>query len=176
MYRRYRLYIGLVIIVLVAVIYGGQTRSPSASLGQTPAETLAVLWARPLSDLKGEVHTLADWKGRPMVVNFWATWCAPCVKEMPELERLQQTHPQVNFIGIALDSADNLRAFVQKVPVSYPLLMMGSGATDILRTLGNPTGGLPFTLVFNAEGRIEKSFLGQVNTLHLKAVLARLGA
>lgn len=139
-----------------------------------PADAMAAFAAREMVDLQGATRRLADWRGRPMVVNFWATWCVPCVKEMPELDALQKEHPKVQFIGIGVDSADNMRKFLAKVPVSYPLLVMGPGAIDTLRSLGNPAGGLPFTLVFNADGSINRKILGQIKSDDLARTLATL--
>ncbi|SAI48140.1 thioredoxin [Bordetella ansorpii] len=127
-----------------------------------------------LPDLDGRTHKLSDWRGRPMVVNFWATWCAPCVKEMPELEAMQKSHPKVQFIGIGVDNADNIRKFLAKVPVSYPLVVMGANAIDTLRKLGNPAGGLPFTLVFNADGTVNRKILGQIDAADLAHTVASL--
>jgi thiol-disulfide isomerase/thioredoxin len=148
----------------------------AAAESAVPADALAALAARPMDDLQGQAHRLSDWKGRPMVVNFWATWCAPCVKEMPELQAQQERHPKIQFVGIGVDSADNIRKFLAKVPVSYPLLVMGPGAIDLLRSLGNPAAGLPFTLVFDAEGRINRKILGAIKFDDLAPALDALGA
>ena len=98
-----------------------------------------------LPDLSGLPYAFRL-KGQPIVVNFWATWCAPCVREMPELDALQKKYPQVRFVGIGVDSAANMQKFVEKVQVSYPLWVIGAGAIDTLRKLGNPSGGLPLLL------------------------------
>jgi len=141
-----------------------------------PPDAVQMLFERPLPDLQDQPRTLSAWRGRPLVVNFWATWCAPCVKEMPELDAMQKRHAQVQFIGIGVDKADNIRKFLAKVPVSYPLLVMGSGAIDTLRKLGNPAGGLPFTLVFNADGTVNRKILGQIQVSDLERTVARLAA
>lgn len=140
------------------------------------SDALKALFEQPLPDLEGRSHTLSEWRGRPMVVNFWATWCAPCVKEMPELDAMQKSHPKVQFVGIGVDSTENMRKFVQRVPVSYPLLVMGTSAIDVLRKLGNPAGGLPFTLVFNADGRLNRKVLGQIDAADLERTVTGLAA
>lgn len=129
-----------------------------------------------LPDLQGKPQALSQWRGQPMVINFWATWCAPCVKEMPELDDMHKKAGKVRFVGIGVDTAENMRKFVEKVPVSYPLLVMGAGAIDVLRGLGNPAGGLPFTLVLNADGIINQKILGQIDPITLEKTVLALAA
>jgi len=180
MNRRFFLYAGAAAAAAVAGGYVYRERSRAGAGPAAPAsadvDPVAALRALPLPDLDGKPRSLADWQGRPMVVNFWATWCAPCVKEMPELQALHQKYPAIQFVGIGVDKAENMRQFLQKVPVSYPLLVMGAGAIDTLRTLGNPAGGLPFTLVFDANGRINRKILGQIQPDDLDRTLQALAA
>ncbi len=167
MNRRLFFTAGAAVIVVAA---GGLLYSRSRPAASP--DPLQQLLASSLPDLHGQPQALTQWRGRPMVINFWATWCAPCVKEMPELEALSKKAAKVQFVGIGVDTADNMRKFVEKLPVSYPLLVMGSAAIDTLRKLDNPSGGLPFTLVLNADGSIRQKILGQIdpNTLE-KTVL-----
>lgn len=158
---------------VAAALAAGTARAQRPGAGVAP-DAVADLSARQLPDLQGRPQTLSQWRGRPLVVNFWATWCAPCVKEMPELDALQKQHPKVQFVGIGIDKAENIAKFVQKVPVSYPLLVMGGAAIDLLRQLGNPAGGLPFTLVFNADGSVNRKILGQIHSDDLQRTLAAL--
>ena len=184
MNRRLFLYAGAAAAVAVAGGYAYRERqrpdaapdAPPAGAPATGGDPVAALRTLPLPDLDGKPRTLAEWQGRPMVVNFWATWCAPCVKEMPELQALHEKYPNIQFVGIGVDKAENMRQFLQKVPVSYPLLVMGAGAIDTLRTLGNPAGGLPFTLVFDANGRINRKILGQIQADDLDRTLVGLQA
>ncbi|OZI77472.1 TlpA family protein disulfide reductase [Bordetella genomosp. 12] len=170
--------------VAVAAAAGGfiYTRSarqappPAVPPPAVPPDALASLLALSLPDLDGKPQALSQWRGQPMVINFWATWCAPCVKEMPELDELQKKAGKVKFVGIGVDTADNMRRFVAKVPVSYPLLVMGAGAVDMLRGLGNPAGGLPFTLVLNADGSIKQKILGQIDPAVLEKTVMGLAA
>ena len=179
MNRRLFLYVGAAAAVAVAGGYAYRERNRPAAVPDTPQAALAgdpvaALRAMSFPDLDGKPRSLAEWQGRPMVVNFWATWCAPCVKEMPELQALQEKYPAIQFVGIGVDKAENMRQFVEKVPVSYPLLVMDAGAVDTLRTLGNPAGGLPFTLVFDANGRISRKILGQIQPDDLDRTLSGL--
>lgn len=181
MNRRFFLYAGAAAAVAVAGGYAWRDRrapepaQPAAPPTPAPAaDPAAILRNLSLPDLDGRERALADWQGRPMVVNFWATWCAPCVKEMPELQALHEKYPGIQFVGIGVDQAQKMRQFIQKVPVAYPLLVMGAGAIDTLRSLGNPAGGLPFTLVLAADGSINRTILGQIQADDLDRTLRGL--
>jgi thiol-disulfide isomerase/thioredoxin len=167
-------------VAVAATVAGGYTlmgRKPKNDAAPADAgDPIAGLMQMQLPDLNGASHSLAGWKGQPIVVNFWATWCAPCVKEMPALDALQKKYPQVRFVGIGVDSAANMQKFVEKVQVSYPLWVIGAGAIDTLRKLGNPSGGLPFTIVFNADGSINRKILGEVQPDDLDRTLSGLRA
>jgi len=161
---------------LLAAAAGGRVAQAAASEGAPSlADALAALRARPMADLQGATRRLAEWQGRPMVLNFWATWCAPCVKEMPELDALQKEFPQTQFIGLGVDNVDNIRKFLIKVPVSYPLLVMGAGAVDTVRGLGDTSGGLPFTLILNADGNVNRSILGKIQPDDVRSTLQAIG-
>ena len=134
------------------------------------------LFSRQFPDPDGAEVRLDTWLGRPVVFNFWATWCPPCIKEMPDLEALSNKHKGVQFVGLGVDTAVNVRKFMPKVNVSYPLLVTGYGGIDLMKTLGNTTGGLPFTLVCDASGQIVERILGQVKPAELDAVLQRFTA
>ncbi|MDQ8035417.1 MAG: TlpA disulfide reductase family protein [Bordetella sp.] len=181
-----RLFLSTAAIAIVgagaATLYAGRKSAPAdaapgaAASGAAAASGTPDLYALSLPDVGGQTQALAQWRGKPMVVNFWATWCAPCVREMPELDALGKKYAGVQFVGIGVDSADNIRKFQEKVSVSYPLLVMGMGAIDTLRQLGNPAGGLPFTLVFKADGSISEKILGEIDPAKLDASLAQLVA
>jgi thiol-disulfide isomerase/thioredoxin len=127
-------------------------------------------------DPQGAKVALSSWAGRPVVANFWATWCPPCVKEMPELDALHKKYPGVQFVGLGVDTAANIRAFTRKVHVSYPLLVTGHDGIQLMRDLGNQAGGLPFTVVFDAKGRQIDRVLGQIKPAQLERVIQGLAA
>lgn len=133
-----------------------------------------VLFSQNLPDLRGEAQDFAQWRGRPVLVNFWATWCAPCVKEMPDLDRLQAEFPGVAFVGIGIDSTPNMLAFTEKVPVAYTLLEARATGLDLMRELGNKNGGLPFTVIIAEDGRITRSIAGQVAPDDIRETLRAL--
>ncbi|MFA5489016.1 MAG: TlpA disulfide reductase family protein [Candidimonas sp.] len=146
----------------------------------------AIPWARALaasahpfyqmsySGLDDKPVALSQFLGKPLAVNFWATWCAPCVKEMPDLDALQKAHPYVRIIGVAVDTEKNVNKFIQKVPVSYPLLVAGYGGIQQMKELGNAKGGLPYTVVFNGRGELTHRMLGQIDPEKFGAILGDL--
>src|SRR5690348_27336 len=116
-----------------------------------------------LPDLHGQQQALAQWRGKVLVVNFWATWCAPCREEMPEFVAVQaRDGPKgVQFVGIAVDDPDKVRTFAQDIGLNYPTLIGGYGAIELSRTLGNDLAALPFTIVLDRQGRVVHTQLGQ---------------
>jgi thiol-disulfide isomerase/thioredoxin len=103
-----------------------------------------------------------DFAGRPVLVNVWASWCGPCIEEMPELQRFgaSQGPEGVQVLGIALDDAANVREFLRKVPVSYPIALDAPGPADAGVRLGNPKGVLPYSVLISADGIVLKQRIG----------------
>lgn len=137
-----------------------EIRSNSA---QHPATTpVQQLFSLQLPDSEGQMQALSQWRGKPLVLNFWASWCTPCVKEMPELSKLQKDFAGrgVQVLGIGIDSAQAIKEFKQKQEISYPLLVSGIEGSELARALGNQAGGLPFTVLIGADGKIHKTYLG----------------
>lgn len=136
----------------------------------------AALYEASLPDLAGQTVALSHLKGRPVVVNFWATWCPPCVEEMPYLDALSKSLKNIQFVGIGIDTSANINQFVAKIPVSYPLYVAGHSGIALVRELGNSAGGLPFTVLFDADGHIFDTILGQVTPEDLQLRIERLVA
>jgi thiol-disulfide isomerase/thioredoxin len=114
-------------------------------------------------DLAGNsIEFPTRYAGKAMLVNVWASWCAPCLKEMPELQRFAMQHAAngVQVVGIALDDADAVNAFLRRVPVSYPILLDTPGPADAGVRLGNPKGVLPYSVLVSADGRLLKQRIG----------------
>jgi thiol-disulfide isomerase/thioredoxin len=156
-----------VAIGLAAVLFAtagawyGNHRSMPAAAQSSPVTSL---FAQTLPDLADKPQPLAQWRGKPLLVNFWATWCAPCVQEMPELSALQTEmgETSLRIVGIGIDSPANIREFAKKVPVTYPLYVGGMGGSELSRQMGNQAGGLPFSVLIGADGSIRKTYLGRL--------------
>lgn len=114
-------------------------------------------------NLQGKISALAQYRQRPLVVNFWATWCPPCVEEMPDLDKLSHQFTQVQFLGLAIDTRRNVDRFLEEIPVSYDLLIPGYSGVEVMRGLGNTKGGLPFTVLFDRHGQQQGEVLGQID-------------
>lgn len=142
----------------------------------TPQNPVAQLWAAPVTDPGGKPQSLNLFKGHPVVVNFWASWCGPCVEEMPALSQLQRqyAHKGIEFVGLGVDSDKNVQAFLQKVQINYPVFVIGFGGADLARAFGNNAGGLPFTVVIDAKGNVRSTKLGQIQPAELKQTLDAL--
>jgi thiol-disulfide isomerase/thioredoxin len=142
-----------------------------------PADTaVASFYASTLNDADGKPIALKRFVGAPTVINFWATWCAPCVEEMPEFDAVAQSVAAkgVRFVGIAIDSPSNMREFREKVRVSYPLVSAGFGGTELAKAFGNASGGLPFTVLISAQGAILQRKMGRLNEQELRQWIAQL--
>ena len=118
----------------------------------------------------------ADWKGKVLVVNFWATWCAPCRQEIPGLISVQGKYAAngLQVVGIAVDQADKAQAFAKDVGINYPVLVAGMEGASLARNLGNRTGALPFTLVLDRGGTPVKAHLGLITEEELDRLLGPL--
>lgn len=115
-------------------------------------------WALELPTPSGAGMPLRSLRGRPLVVNFWASWCPPCVKEMPELDRFAREFGGRGWqvIGVAIDQAEPVQAFLKRAPVSFPIVLAGNEGLSWVRRLGNPSGTLPFSVQFAADGGIAR--------------------
>jgi thiol-disulfide isomerase/thioredoxin len=154
----------------------GPVTTAYAATGGQPHSAVTSLFAQTFNDPAGKPQALSQWQGKPLVVNFWAPWCAPCVREMPELEAFarEMKAKHINVIGIGIDSPSNIAQFAGKLKISYPLYVAGMGGTDLAREFGNEAGGLPYTVLIGADGQVKKTYLGSLKFDQLRADIARL--
>jgi len=125
---------------------------------------IASLWLLPLQDLEGKSQPLTRWRGKILVVNFWATWCEPCRVEVPALVRVQDKYVAngVQIVGISIDSASKVKEFAKEFKVQYPLVIGSLDAIEITRKLGNKQAALPYTVILDANGLIKARHLGGI--------------
>ncbi|WP_407353953.1 TlpA disulfide reductase family protein [Luteimonas sp. R10] len=140
-----------------------QANAPAAPEGVAVAKRGEVLPAFAVAALDGgDIALPDDFAGRPLLVNVWASWCGPCIREMPELDRYARAQGDdgTRVLGIALDDPAAVRDFLQRVPVSYPLAIDAPGRADAGVRLGNPRGVLPYSVLVSADGRVLKQRIG----------------
>ncbi len=160
------------VAALVAGVVAYRARTPEpATTGPHPAADL--FYRQTFGDADGTMRSMADLRGKVVLVNFWATWCVPCVQEIPAFSTASSgVAGRVAFVGLGIDSPSNIAAFAARVKPSYPLVAAGAVGTDLARALGNPSGALPFTVLLDADGRMIESHLGRVDDAMLERWLA----
>nr|WP_283254798.1 TlpA disulfide reductase family protein [Luteimonas galliterrae] len=137
--------------------------APALPAGVTVARRGEAVPPLTLPDLGGNpVAVPQAFAGRPLLINVWASWCGPCIQEMPELQRFfaEQGGKGVQVIGIALDDEAAVRRFLKTTPVAYPILIEAAGPADAGVRLGNPKGVLPYSVLVSADGRLLKQRIG----------------
>lgn len=125
------------------------------------------------ADLDGAPVPLERWRGRLLVVNFWATWCPPCLREIPAFVDLQARLGEagLQFVGIALDQPEAVGPFVAERGMNYPVLVGNDDVVRYMQTLGNAIGGLPYTAVISPEGEVLETHQGEWEAADAEAVL-----
>jgi thiol-disulfide isomerase/thioredoxin len=167
----------LLLAAVVAVAAGGAGYALNAWWrADVHADSAAAIMAVQLPDLEGKSLPIAQWRGRVLVINFWATWCTPCREEIPLFVKLQEKHRAagLQFIGIAIDQGEKVRAFAQEFGMNYPILLGGMDTVELSRRAGNRLGALPFTIIIDRSGRIAGVELGVVKEAKLESMFKSL--
>jgi peroxiredoxin len=162
---------------LLALLAGGGAAALGAWLSArrlapapVPDAAVEVFFAQTFPDADGTPQPLAQWRGRVLVVNFWATWCPPCVEEMPDLQAVRDEYRGrgVEVVGIGIDNAEKIRAFRDRMNLRLPLLVAGAGGSQMGQALGNLSGALPYTVLIDRDGRVAQRKLGQIKPAELR--------
>lgn len=133
------------------------------------------LWEQRFERPAGGELVMAHLRGKPMLLNFWATWCAPCVAEMPMLDAFQREHAGWHVVGLAVDNPEPVRDFVVKRKVEFAIGLVGFAGSDLARELGNTAGALPFSVVFDRTGGVKDRKLGALKPEDLSRWAKALG-
>ncbi len=166
----------LSLLALAALVAGAWVATMRYAPQAVAPQAVAPLWQMQFADLQGQPQPMSQWRDQVLVLNFWASWCAPCREEMPDFESLRQQYANkgVEFVGIAIDNKENVSKFIKSMPVTYPILIGEGAAHSLARQLGNSSGALPFTLVIDRTGKIVLSHLGRLSREQLDATLSGL--
>jgi thiol-disulfide isomerase/thioredoxin len=156
---------------------------PVAAVAQSPPamQPAVIPERRPdvaLADRKGTLRRLSEWDGRPQVINFWATWCAPCRREIPMLNDLARdpAYADLALIGIAIDFRDDVLAFLGQTPIEYTVLIGEQDGLDAARAFGVESLGLPFTAFVDRGGRIVTLHVGELHREQADVILSAVRA
>lgn len=155
---------------------GVNERRPDTSPPRIAPEALTQLWATTLNNVAGQPQALAQWQGQVLVLNFWATWCPPCIAEIPEFIKIQQENAGngVQFVGIALDARDAVRDFAAQHQVNYPLLISDQHSVALAEGLGNRRAALPYTVLIDRQGTVRAVRFGALDGAELRGLLQPL--
>lgn len=166
--RRRLLVGGVAVAAAVAGLGAGWWRMRAGDGSPGAAEAL---WKLSFTMPAGGELAMASLRGRPVLVNFWATWCPPCVEEMPLLDAFAQQQGAKGWqvVGLAIDQPTSVRQFLARTPVRYPIGLAGLEGTELVRSLGNTSGGLPFTVVLGPDGTVRQRRMGRLSRADLDA-------
>jgi thiol-disulfide isomerase/thioredoxin len=165
-------------ILLVGVGVAAVATGAGVTLYRTTGENASReavnrLFTQVFDDANGHAQPMAQWKDRWLVLNFWATWCAPCVEEMPVLQQVARDYGGrgVVVVGLGIDSAGAIHQFRNRLGLELPLLVAGANGSELARALGNPSGALPYTVLISPRGTVVQARLGLIKPELLRSWL-----
>lgn len=162
------------LVALVAVVAGFklQQKGQSAKIAEPATEQLSFSFP----DIKGQQQAIQQWQGKILIINFWATWCGPCLKEIPEFIQWQQAYQDKNvqFVGIAVDDQQSVVDYLKTIHINYPILIAGDAGSLLSHQLGNLINAVPFTVIVNAQGQIVHRQFGELSKEKFTEVLEPL--
>lgn len=168
--RRRLLYGGVAAMAAAAGVAGNWWRERSGAADAASGAAMdAAFWGQTFERPEGGELRFDTLRGKPLLLNFWATWCPPCVEELPMIDRFfrEQAANGWQVVGLAIDQPSAVRKFLQRTPVTFPNGLAGFQGTELGKALGNTTGGLPFTLVLDARGNVAARKMGKLEPTDL---------
>ena len=161
--------IAIVVLLIAATAIGyitylkfDEETSPVVTEAVASAPSGNIIVDFTLPDLDGYAHNISDWHGEPRLLNFWATWCAPCRREIPLLKKTQAAHPELQVIGIAVDFIEPVTAYAQQAEFNYPILIGQEDAMAAAEATGIDFIGMPFTMIVAPDGQLVKTHIGEI--------------
>ena len=155
-------------VAAAAALAGMGAAAWKLRLGAVAEPATEAFWAMRFDSPEGQSLAMASLRGKPLLVNFWATWCPPCVEELPMLDSFYQARRnQYQVLGLAVDQPSAVRQWLQTKPLSFPVAMAGLNGTQLSKSLGNLAGVLPFSVVFSATGELLHRRIGKVTEADL---------
>ncbi|HHJ34957.1 MAG TPA: TlpA family protein disulfide reductase [Gammaproteobacteria bacterium] len=169
------------IFIIAIIIAGGsgfilqrylneQVGNNNPAIGQQRTEFAAM-------DLEGRLRNIKEWDGKLIFLNFWATWCPPCKKEIPAFVELQQAYGDqgLQIIGLAIDDVDSVTEFARATGMNYPSLLVQSDGVTLSKRFGNGAGVLPYTVIINRKGEVSDTIMGELSKKRAKKILKKYG-
>lgn len=161
---------GISLLALLAGVFSSQWISQK---GLASDPSIKAFFANPWHTPDGKSANSENWRQKVLVVNFWASWCPPCVEEMPALDKIAQEYASKNvlIVGIGIDSPSNIRQFLEMTPVSYSIVIGGLEGSNLSKQMGNTQGALPYTVIINQKGKAIYTKLGKISEEELRKAI-----
>jgi thiol-disulfide isomerase/thioredoxin len=168
--RRMAMYVGVAALAAIAGAGVAWKRQAGQVAGDIATDAMQAFWSAEFDSPAGESLPMTAFQDNPLVINFWATWCTPCVEEMPLIDAFFRENKEKGWqvLGLAIDQPSRVRQFLSQFPVGYQIGLAGLNGTEFAKRLGNDVGGLPFTVVLGGEGRLIQRKVGKLTPDDIK--------